>query len=63
MVRIFGASFAISFETQYEIYFKILFLHILVDQSKGVQEIKPCYENQVYLVHYAKHKTLTHQEA
>ena len=29
--------------------------------SKGVLQFKPCYENQVYLAHYAKHKTLTHQ--
>jgi hypothetical protein len=63
MVRIFGASFAISFETQYEISFYNFFLHILVDQLKGVQKFKPRYENQVYLAHCAKHKTLTHQEA
>jgi hypothetical protein len=43
--------------------FTILFLHILVDQLKGVQKFKPRYENQVYLAHCAKHKTLTHQEA
>jgi hypothetical protein len=30
---------------------------------KGVQYFKPRYESQVYLVHYAKHKTLTRQEA
>jgi hypothetical protein len=29
----------------------------------GVLEIKPRYENQVYLAHYAKHRTLTHREA
>ena len=31
--------------------------------NKGVLQFKPYYENQVYLAHYAKHKTLTHQEA
>ena len=49
------------FHAQYEV-FQLFCLDTSLSK-RGMLKFKPCYKNQVYLAHYAKHKTLTHRGA
>jgi hypothetical protein len=49
------------FEAQYE-NFKFFCLETSWS-NRGMLKFKPRYKNQVYLAHYAKHKTLTRRGA
>ena len=61
MIMIHKLHFINYFYAQYE-NFQFFCLDTCLS-NRGMLKLKPRYENQVYLAHYAKHKTLTHREA
>ena len=61
MIMIHKFPFINHFHAQYEI-FQLFHLDTSLS-NRGMLKFKPRYENQVYLAHYTKHKTLTRRGA
>ena len=61
MITIHKLPFINHFHAQYE-NFQLFCLDTSLS-NRGMLKFKPRYENEVYLAHYAKHKTLTRRGA
>ena len=59
MIMIHKLHFRDHFHAQYE-FFQLFCLDTSLS-NRGMLKFKPCYENQVYLAHYIKYKTLPHR--
>ena len=59
LTMVMTLSWCFEMVLKHNIYLFKSFSYVARLSNWGVPYFKPCYENQVYLAHYVKHKTLT----